>query len=696
MSRLLAYLVTLSFAAISLVFAPGIAAPAAGQESGTTVRVSITADGVQSNSTSYSSSLSRDGRHVAFLSAADNLVAGDTNARVDAFVRDMSTGAIDRVNVSDLGAQATGGPGGGVSAFPDITPDARYVAFDADTTNLDGAGSNGSYDVFVRDRQLAQTTRASTSLTNTDGNGDSSNPVISDDGSIVVFESYASNLVAGDTNGTADVFVRDLSDNSITRVSLHSDGTQGDSYSLEPAVSADGRWIAFYSAASNFVAGDTNNMLDIFLHDRVTGTTVLASRGINGAANDGSYEASLSGDGRYVAFWSDANNLVVGDTNGINDVFVYDRVAQTTERVSVSSSGAQIADGGSFEPAISDDGRRVAFWTDSIDLFDLRANAAADVVVHDRRSRTTVRVSAKTDGSAGNHYSYTPAISPDGLYVSYDTETTDLVAGDTNNEIDVLLHRLASPSGTGYWMVAADGGVFPFGDAGYYGSTGDTPLNQPIVAVASTPTNRGYWLVARDGGVFPFGDAQFHGSTGDLRLNQPIVAAIATASGRGYWLVALDGGVFAFGDAQFLGSTGDIRLNQPIVAGMSTPSGLGYWLVARDGGVFGFGDAQFHGSTGDLRLNQPIVAASATSSGDGYWLVAADGGAFVFGDAPFHGSAGSLALRQPIVAFASTPLDSGYRMFASDGGVFSFGDASFLGSLGNLTLNAPIVAGAAS
>ncbi len=184
---------------------------------------------------------------------------------------------------------------------------------------------------------------------------------------------------------------------------------------------------------------------------------------------------------------------------------------------------------------------------------------------------------------------------------------------------------------SGYWLVAADGGIFSFGNAPFLGSTGDIRLNQPIVGMVASPNRGGYWFVARDGGIFAFGDAGFYGSTGDLRLNQPIVGMARTPSGNGYWLVASDGGIFAFGDAAFLGSTGDIRLNQPIVGMAATPTGKGYWLVARDGGIFSFGDAAFFGSTGDIRLNQPIVGMAATPRGDGYWFVASDGGIFSFG-----------------------------------------------------------------
>ena len=247
----------------------------------------------------------------------------------------------------------------------------------------------------------------------------------------------------------------------------------------------------------------------------------------------------------------------------------------------------------------------------------------------------------------------------------------------------------------GYWLTGTDGGVFGFGGARFFGSTGGLRLAQPVVAMAATPTNQGYWLVAADGGVFAFGDAVFQGSMGGTRLNQRIVGMAPTPSGRGYWLVGADGGVFAFGDAVFQGSMGGTRLNQRIVGMAATPSGRGYWMVAADGGVFAFGDAVFLGSMGGTRLAQPVVGMAAARSGLGYRLVAADGGIFAFGTATFHGSTGAIRLAQPIVAVVSTRSGAGYWLGAADGGVFAFGDAVFGGSAGAIRLAAPVTAMAA-
>jgi streptogramin lyase len=244
----------------------------------------------------------------------------------------------------------------------------------------------------------------------------------------------------------------------------------------------------------------------------------------------------------------------------------------------------------------------------------------------------------------------------------------------------------------GYWLGAADGGIFTFGSgAAFFGSTGSIKLNKPIVGMAATPDSGGYWLVASDGGIFAFGNAAFFGSTGSMKLNQPIVAMASTPTGLGYWLVAADGGIFAFGDAKFFGSTGSIKLNKPIVGIASTQDGQGYWMVATDGGIFAFGNAVFKGSTGSIKLNKPMVAMAATPDGNGYWLVASDGGIFAYG-APFLGSTGSIKLNQPIVGAAATPTGNGYWLVATDGGIFAFGDAPFFGSTGSIKLNKPIVA----
>jgi hypothetical protein len=249
-------------------------------------------------------------------------------------------------------------------------------------------------------------------------------------------------------------------------------------------------------------------------------------------------------------------------------------------------------------------------------------------------------------------------------------------------------------STAGYWLVGIDGGIFNFGQAGFYGSTGAIPLNQPIVGMAPSPTGHGYWMVASDGGIFAFGDAPFFGSMGGKPLNKPIVGMAPTRSGRGYWLVAADGGIFAFGDAAFFGSMGGAHLNKPIVDIAATPSGRGYWLTATDGGIFNFGDAGFYGSAGAINLVKRIQAMAATPSGRGYWMVGGDGGIFAFGDAGFYGAAIGDAEKRPL-DMAPSASGLGYYVTTSNGQVLPFGDAKGYGGADKIHLNNRIAAMAA-
>jgi acetyl esterase/lipase len=201
-------------------------------------------------------------------------------------------------------------------------------------------------------------------------------------------------------------------------------------------------------------------------------------------------------------------------------------------------------------------------------------------------------------------------------------------------------------------------------------------LNAPMIAMAPTSDGQGYWLLGRDGGVFSFGDAHFYGSTGNMVLNAPVVSMAAAPDGEGYWFVASDGGIFTFGSEGFYGSMGGTPLNQPIVGMAPTPDGRGYWLVASDGGIFAFGDATFYGSMGGTPLNQPIVGMASSAGGHGYWLVAADGGIFAFGDAGFYGSAAGSGA----VGITPSPNGAGYWIVNAAGRVSNFGDAPAVAS----------------
>jgi Tol biopolymer transport system component len=704
-------------------------------------RISRDPAGAQFMRPSLESAVSGDGRLVAFAVGGVEASAGGPGAGAEVFGRDRST---TPGTTARLSAPA-GGPavGPAVTESPAISGDGNIVAYASAASDLVTDDSNSLTDVFVSDRARKETTRVSRGLSGAQTNGSSavdSAPALSADGQVVAFSSAATNLVADDNNGVGDVFVFDRARQETTRVNLGTSGVEATGRdSFDPALSTDGRFVAFASDAANLVADDTNNATDVFVHDRQARTTTRVSVGAGGAQATGgeSYAPAVSGDGSVVAFISRAANIAPGATDGIDnvfvrdlkagittrvgttggpdgstipprvalsangrfvayadetDVFVFDRQGGGAEQVSVGPGGAP-GDRASAAPALSADGRFVAFQSGATNLVPADTNQRTDVFVRDRRFGTTTRVSLGSGSVQGDQPSTAPRISGDGRFVAFQSAATNLVPGDTNSAPDIFVHDRTPVRG--YWLVTADGGIFAYGSAVFAGSTGAMKLVKPIVAMAAAPSGQGYWLAASDGGVFAFGAAGFHGSTGSIRLARPIVGMAPSPTGKGYWLVASDGGIFAFGDAAFFGSTGAMKLAQPIVGMAATPTGRGYWLVASDGGVFAFGDAGFFGSTGAMKLAQPIVGMAATPTGGGYWLVASDGGVFAFGDAGFFGSTGATKLNKPIVGLAPSPSGGGYWMVASDGGIFAFGDATFFGSTGATKLVQPVVGMAA-
>ena len=429
------------------------------RQTGVTTRVSVTSNGTQSTGASGTASLSADGRFVAFRSWASNLVPGDTNAYSDIFVHDRETGVTTRVSVASDGTQ-----GSGESRRPSVSADGRFVAFLSWASNLVPDDTNGAVDVFVAEwrgrscDQLAapSLTRISVASDGSQSNGFSARSSISADGRYVAFYSAATNLVLDDTNGCFDVFIHDRLMRATTRVSVASDGTQGNDKSWHPSISADGRFVAFSSLASNLVPDDTNGVQDIFVHDRLTGTTTRVSVASDGAQSNGaSWFPFISADGRCVAFASEASNLVPDDTNGVQDIFVHDRLTGTTTRVSVASDGAE-GNGSSQACAISSDGRFVAFDSQATNLVPGDANGRFDVFVHDRVTGTTTRVSVGSDGTQGNGDSLRPFISADGRYVAFDSTASNLVAGDTNGVQDIFVHDRVTGTTT-HVSVASDG-----------------------------------------------------------------------------------------------------------------------------------------------------------------------------------------------------------------------------------------------
>ncbi len=316
------------------------------------------------------------------------------------------------------------------------------------TTTLSLLGANPQ-------AQAQATARVSVGFSGgTQGNGGSFDAAISADGRFVAFGSSATNLVVNDSNARQDIFVHDRTTGQTSRVSVgFSGGTQGNGSSFRPAISADGRFVAFESDATNLVPGDSNARRDVFVHDRTTGETSRVSVGFSGGVqgNNHSSRPAISADGRFVAFESSATNLVPNDSNARLDIFVHDRTTGQTSRVSVGFSGGVQGNGNSFNPAISADGRFVAFGSSATNLVPNDSNASSDIFVHDRETGQTRRVSVSSGGVQGNGgSSLRPALSADGQFVAFDSSATNLVPGDSNARLDIFVRDRGAPSGAGF------------------------------------------------------------------------------------------------------------------------------------------------------------------------------------------------------------------------------------------------------
>jgi hypothetical protein len=395
-----------------------------------------------SSPTSFQRPLSADSRFVVFCSESTNLVPSDTNFDADVFVADRLTGTIEIASTSSSGVLGNNWSGYGAMS---ISADGRLVAFQSAASNLVGSDSNGHVDIFVRDRASGTTERVSVGSAGVETNDYSDAAQISPDGRYVAFWSRATNLVGGDSNQTDDCFVRDRAMATTELVSVGSSGVQGNDHSWYPVISTDGRMVAFDSLASNLVAGDTNGTWDVFLRDRLSGTTILVSVDSAGVHGQGqSFVGGISADGRFIAIQSNAANLVAGDSNGYADIFLHDVLTGTTELVSVSSAGAQ-GNGSSGPCSISDDGRFVAFASAASNLVSGDTNGAPDVFLHDRLTGSTERISIASTGSEGNAGSSGGWLTPDDRYVLFWSNASNLGANDTNGLRDVFIRdRFAS------------------------------------------------------------------------------------------------------------------------------------------------------------------------------------------------------------------------------------------------------------
>ena len=424
----------IAFAALA---APGIAVAQ------TTERVSVNSAEVEGNDASDTTALSADGRFVAFISEADNLVDSDDNGEADIFVRDRQTGTTEQVSVS-----SSEEGGNSSSDDPRITPDGRYIVFSSYSDNLVDDDTNDQPDVFLRDLQLGTTERVS--LTDADVESESAGsflPDVSSDGRYVAFQSSADDLVEGDDEGYLDVFVRDRVAGTTVRVSVSAGGGEPDDDSVNAAISGDGNVVGFTSWATNLEgAADANSGGDVFVRDISAATTTrmsVDSAGVRG--DDQSFEPAITPDARYVVFQSWAGNLVADDTNGASDIFLHDRQTGDTEIVSLTDADG-IGDDNSFHPDISADGRFVSFESWATNLVAGDTNGTDDAMVRDRQNATTTRVSVSSTGTEGDDETYVPLISDNGLVVGFSSYATNLVDEDTNQVSDVFVRDFTPPN----------------------------------------------------------------------------------------------------------------------------------------------------------------------------------------------------------------------------------------------------------
>lgn len=400
----------------------------------TTAFVNVSSNSDAANSSTDHPDVSADGRFVVFASLANNLVDGDTNGLRDIFLRDTQLGTTARINVGPGGAEANAH-----SYIPRISADGAFVTFYSAATNLVDEDTNNRVDVFVYEVGTGGLTRESVDAFGNQSNGNSLEPVLSSDGRYLAFASFASNLVGGDTNNEIDVFVKDRQTGAISMVSVSDAGDAGIGASGSPSISADGRYVAFLSSAANLVAGDMNQAADAFVRDRVAGSTTRVSVKTGGAQTQGHVtEVAICADGSAVAFCASASDVVANDTNEASDVFVRDFASGKTRRVSISSAGGQ-GNSSSLEISMSHDGRYVSFESNSSTLVSGDTNGESDVFVYDRETATTTRLSVTELGAQLSDATGSAVLGESMDFVVFLSDASNLVTGDANGIADLFL-----------------------------------------------------------------------------------------------------------------------------------------------------------------------------------------------------------------------------------------------------------------
>ncbi len=431
------FLLTVTLLAVSCLILGGATGVLAA--AGDILRVNTDSAGTQAvGGDSFIPYLNPDGRYVVFDSDATNLVQNDTNGLPDVFRKDTSTGAAVRCSTDSSDAQ-----GNGASLQPAINQDGRYIVFESDATNLVANDTNGVRDIFRKDLLSGETLRCSTDAAGTQADGASNFAVASADGVFVTFASDATNLVTNDTNGASDIFRKNLVTQEIVRCSTSSASVQSNGNSQGPILGPEGRFVAFTSQASNLVPNDTNGVADVFRKDLLTGETLRCSTNSTGGQSNGiSNDLFLGADGRFVVFRSDATNLVPNDTNGVGDVFLKDIATGETSRCSTDSAGVQ-ANGASDFTAISDDGRYAVFRSDATNLVPGDTNGVGDIFRKDMLTGQVIRCSTDAAGAQANGASNAPICDAAGRYIAFTSAATNLVANDTNGLVDVFRKELA-------------------------------------------------------------------------------------------------------------------------------------------------------------------------------------------------------------------------------------------------------------
>jgi Tol biopolymer transport system component len=385
---------------------------------------------------------------------------------------------------------------------PDVSGDGRFVVWSTNASNLVAGDTNGTWDVFLRDMVTGTTTLISRDHLGNLASARSDGPRITPDGRYVVFESDA-DLVPADTNGQKDVYRRDRSTSQLARVSVTSTGVQGDGWSYHGAITSNGRYVVFTSGATTFVAGDTNNQVDIFMKDMLSGTLTRVNVSTGGAqANNESTWPSISGFGAYITYCSAASNLVPGDTSGNWDLFGYDVATAVTTRLNVQPNGLQANSYVHSPTAMSDDGQLVAFASLSTNLVAGDLNGKQDIFVRNRSAGITSRVSLDLAGGEVDGDCFVPHMTPDGNVITYTSDATDIVMNDVNARRDIfavtLVHSIGTPHCVGFNQPNSTGA------RGIMRATGSTSVAANDVTLQATNLSLGsfgYFITSLNGTI---------------------------------------------------------------------------------------------------------------------------------------------------------------------------------------------------